>query len=269
MLTVRLTMPAVLIAAAAALAPASAQDFAPHRAIYAITATENGKPGASTSGTYAYELRATCDGYVINQRLRLDVSGGREGGASEQLTQMTESRDGRKLRFEHRTTAGGKQVSLFKGEALLGDDGKGEARFTDPEGQTVALPAGTLYPVAIARETIRQAKAGETGFDALFFYGEKVKPPQSVNIVIGKVPRRLADVKIPEGAEELADGRTRIYYRAGFFDAQSKGQGEPAFEMSSVTLDNGVELYGTHEESDGGIQYRITRLEALPKPACK
>ena len=61
------------------------------------------------------------------------------------------------------------------------------------------------------------------------------------------------------------------YYRAGFFDAQAdgKGQGEPAYEMSSVTLDNGVELYGTHEESDGGIEYRITRLEPLPKPECK
>jgi len=50
--------------------------------------------------------------------------------------------------------------------------------------------------------------------------------------------------------------------------ANGQGQGEPAYEMSSVTLDNGIELYGTHEESDGGIEYRITRLEALPKPEC-
>ena len=181
---------------------------------------------------------------------------------------MTESRDGKKLRFEHRTTTDGRQTSLVKGEATLGDDGSGQARFAEPEGQTVALPAGTLFPMAIAR-AIRQAKAGEGGFDALFFFGEKVKPPQAVNIVIGKVPKRLADVKIPEGAEALADGRSRIYYRAGFFDAQAKGQGEPAFEMSSITLDNGIELYGTHEESEGGIEYRITRLEALPKPECK
>src|SRR6266851_1502961 len=187
---------------------------------------------------------------------------------SEQLSQMTESRDGKKLRFEHRSTTDGRETSLVKGDALLGDDGSGQARFSEPEGQTVALPTGTLFPVAIARETIRQAKAGEGGFDALFFYGEKVKPPQSVNIVIGKVPKRLATVKIPDGADQLADGRTRIYYRAGFFDAQSKGQGEPAFEMSSITLDNGIELYGTHEESESGIEYRITRLEPLPKPEC-
>jgi len=95
-----------------------------------------------------------------------------------------------------------------------------------------------------------------------------VRPPQSVNVVIGRIPKRLKDLKIPEGGESLADGHDRIYYRAGFFDPQSKGAGGPTFEMSSVTLDNGVELYGTHEEGETGIEYRITRLEPLPKPEC-
>ena len=26
-------------------------------------------------GTYAFELRQTCDGYVVNQRMRLEVEG--------------------------------------------------------------------------------------------------------------------------------------------------------------------------------------------------
>ena len=272
MLTVR-SLTASLLAAAAAMSPFAAQDLAAqqmasHRAVYDVTTLDRGKAGGGSSGTYAYELKQTCDGYVINQRMRLDSAGG-GGPAAEQQSQMTESLDGRKLTFEHRTTVGGKQTDLVKGEATLDGDGKGEARFTDPAGQTVALPAGTLFPVAIARETIRRALAGETGFDALFFYGEKVKPPQSVNAVIGKVPKRLANLKVEdEGSEKLVDGHTRIYYRAGFFDDGTKSQGEPAFEMSSITLDNGVELYGTHEESDSGIEYRITRLESLPSPAC-
>ena len=269
MLKARSIIPSVLAALAAQVAPSAAQEIAPHRAAYTVVALERGKPGGGTPGTYAYELRLTCEGYAINQRLRLEVAGPRASVANEQQSQMTESRDGKRLRFEHRTSASGRQSTVFKGEATLGDDGSGEARFSEPGGQTVALPVRTMFPVAISRETIRQAKAGESGFDALFFFGDKVKPPQLVNILIGKVPRRLADVKIPEGAESLVDGRSRIYYRAGFFDAQSKGAGEPAFEMSSVTLDNGIELYGTHEEGEGGIEYRITRLEALPKPDCK
>ena len=267
MLNVRLLTSAILLSVAPVAA--GAQELVPHRAAYTVSAFEHGKPGVGTAGTYAYELKLTCDGgYVVYQRLRLDVDGPRAAVATEQQSQMTESRDGRKLSFEHRAS-NGRQSTVVKGEALIADDGKGQARFAEPEGQSVALPAGTLFPLAIARQTIRHANAGDSGFDALFFFGERVKPPQSVNVVIGKVPRRLADLKIPEGGDELADGRKRIYYRAGFFDAGAKGQGEPAFEMSSVTLDNGIELYGTHEESDGGIEYRITRLEPLPKPECK
>jgi hypothetical protein len=249
--------------------PTQAQDFAPHRAAYDVSPLERGKPGGGGPGTYAYELRLTCDGYVVNQRLRLEIEGGRNPVVSEQQSQMTESRDGRKLRFEHRSTSNGKVTSQVRGEATVGDDGLGESRFSQPEGQSVALPAGTLFPIAISRAMVRHAKAGDTSFDAQFFYGEKVKAPQTVNVVIGRVPRRLADLPIPEGAEGLVSGRTRIYYRGGFFDADAKAKGEQAaFETSSLTLDNGIELYGTHEEGEGGIEYRITRLEALPLPQC-
>ena len=253
-----------------AVTPAVAQDLAPHRAVYTVSPMERGKASRSGSiGTYGYELRATCEGYTVNQRMRIEIEG--EGGrtpiVSEQQSQMTESRDGTKFHFEHRSTANGKQTSLFKGDALL-DGSIGQARFGEPEGQTVALPAETLFPVAISRATLRHAKAGDGGFDGLFFFGDKVKPPQAANILIGKVPKRLADIAIPEGAGALVEGRERIYFRAGFFDAAAKGQGEPAFEMSSITLDNGVELYGTNEQADTAIEYRLTRLEALPKPSC-
>jgi len=249
--------------------PAAAQELQPHRAVYAVSMLEKGKPGMGAPGTYAFELRQTCDGYVINQRLRLEVEGSKGSVVSEQSSQMTESRDGQKLRFEHLSRANGKQTNLTRGDATLDDDGIGQSLFSEPEGQSVALPKGTMFPNALTRATLQHVKAGDNGFDALFFYGEKVKPPQSVNVVIGRVPKRLTEFKIPEGADALAENRERIYYRGAFFDAQPKGQtGEAAYEMSSLMLDNGIELYGTHEEGEGGIEYRITRLESLPKPTC-
>ena len=249
--------------------PASAQDMQPHRAVYSTVVLEKGKPGGGPPGTYAFELKVTCDAYVMYQRMRLEIEGPRGAVVSEQQSQMTESRDGKKLQFEHRSTVNGRPASQFKGEATLGDDGRGQARYSEPEGQTVALPAGTMFPIALSRATIRHAKSGDGSFDALFFYGEKVKPPLAVNVLIGRVPKRLGDLQIPDGAESLVNGKTRIYYRGGFFDAQAKGQGEQAaFEMSTLVLDNGIELYGTHEEGEGGIEYRITRLEPLPKPNC-
>jgi hypothetical protein len=256
------------LAAATAL-PAAAQELQPHRAVYAVSLLEKGRSGMGAPGTYAFELRQTCEGYVINQRLRLEVDGAKGAAVSEQTSQMTESRDGRKLRFEHNSALNGKPTGQLRGDAALDDDGHGQSLFGEPEGQSVALPRGTLFPNAMTRLTLQHAKAGDVGFDALFFYGEKVKAPQSVNVVIGRVPKRLADLKIPEGGEAVAGNRGRIYYRGAFFDADPKDKnGEAAFEMSSLMLDNGIELYGTHEEGEGGIEYRITHLDPLPKPTC-
>lgn len=264
-----LVAPLAAVAVAVAL-PAAAQELQPHRAIYTVSMLEKGKAGVGAPGHYAFELKQTCDGYVIQQRMRLEVEGAKGSAVSEQTSQMTESRDGRKLKFEHRSTLNGKTTSVMKGDASLDDSGGGQSLFGEPEGQSVALPKGTMFPNAMNRLTVQHAKAGDGGFDALFFYGEKVKPPQSVNVVIGRVPKRLADFKIPEGGEALAEGRGRIYYRGAFFDTEAKDKngGEAASEMSSLTLDNGIELYGTHEEGEGGIEYRISRLEALPKPTC-
>lgn len=265
----RRTLPIVLAVCASVAGPAAAQELAPHRAAYVVSALQHGRPSAEAVGTYAFELKLECDGYTINQRLRLEMDGGRNAVVSEQQTQMSESRDGRRLKFEHRSTANGRATNVVKGEAMLDDDGRGQSRFGDPEGQSVALPAGTLFPVALSRATVAHAKAGDDGFDGLFFFGEKVKPPMAVHMILGRVPKRLAELAIPKGAEALAAGRERIYFRGGFFEAAAKKSGEqPAFEMSSVTLDNGIELYGTHEEGESGIEYRINRLEPLPRPTC-
>ncbi len=259
-----------LVALSIAL-PAAAQEMQPHRAVYTATMLEHGKPSGGPPGTYAFELKTTCDSYIMIQRMRLEIEGPRGSAVSEQQSQMTESRDGKKLHFEHHSTVNGRLASEFKGDASLDNDGSGQARYSEPEGQTVALPAGTMFPMALARATIRHAKASDTSFDSLFYYGEKVRPPQMVNVLIGRVPKRLADLQIPEGADSLVSGRARIYYRGGFFDSQPKGKDkgeQAAFEMSSLLLDNGIELYGTHEEGDSGIEYRVTRLESLPKPNC-
>lgn len=265
----KLTSTSILLLAGAAM-PAVAQEMQPHRAAYDVSVFDHGKAG-SKIGSYAFELKQTCEGYTMYQRMRLEIEAGRGSVVSEQQSQMTESRDGRKLTFEHRSTANGKQTSLVKGSATLDQNAMGEAVFTDPQGQSVALPAGTLFPMAIARETVKHARAGDAGFDALFFYGEKPKPPQAVNVLIGRVPKRLGDLEMPKGAEALIQGQGRIYYRGGFFDTdgKDKSRGEQAaFEMSSLMLDNGIELYGTHEEGDGGIEYHISKLEALPKANC-
>ena len=60
-----------------------------------------------------------------------------------------------------------------------------------------------------------------------------------------------------------ADYVTRDCHEDGPLDRTPKDGQRMLF---SATLDNGIELFGTHEEGENGIEYRITRLEALPKP---
>src|SRR5260370_39550980 len=108
MLNARLLSTAVLLAVP--VMPAVAQDLAPHRAVYSVTTLEHGKPGDGVPGTYAYEIKLTCDGYIVNQRLRLEIPRPRGIVVSEQLVQMAGSRDGKKLSFGHRSTTDGRET---------------------------------------------------------------------------------------------------------------------------------------------------------------
>ena len=76
-------MPWALAAVTFAL-PAAAQDMQPHRAAYTAFVLDKGKPNGGPPGTYAYELKLTCDSYVMNQRMRLEIEGPRGMVVSEQ-----------------------------------------------------------------------------------------------------------------------------------------------------------------------------------------
>ena len=107
-----LLTPMFLLAAVATLAPAAAQDFAPHRAVYAVSSLTAASRAPARPAPMPTSCVSNCDGgYVVNQRLRLETAGARAAVASEQQSQMTESRDGRSCALEHRTTTGGRQTS--------------------------------------------------------------------------------------------------------------------------------------------------------------
>ena len=57
---------AVAAVSFAVVGPAAAQELAPHRAVYQVFTLDHGKPSGASGGTYAYELRQTCEGVVMN-----------------------------------------------------------------------------------------------------------------------------------------------------------------------------------------------------------
>jgi hypothetical protein len=267
---------AVAVAAAcltaAASTPAPAQDLVAHLAVYEV-ATGRAPAGVSppeVSGTYVFRLQGECDGGMkFEQRLRFEVKAPGGQTTVDQTSTGTESADGKRYRFTHRTAVDNKAEPEVHGEVEPGSNGgDSQARFSQPAGRTVALPADTLFPISILRRTVKAAQAGESGFEGRFFMGDKPEAPPAVSVLLGKPPRRVAELPPPQGDRALIEGRERFYFRAAFYEDDSKSTGEPKHELSSVTLDNGVEIWGTHEQGELRLEYRLIRLESLPKPQC-
>jgi len=267
----RIALASALLASVAAAAPAGAQELTPHLAVYEVV-TGRAPAGFSppeVRGTYAFRLQGECDGGLkFEQRLRFEARSPSGAAEIDQTSTGWESADGKRYRFTHKSALDGKSEPEVHGEVTPGGEGDARARFSQPTGRVVPIPAGTLFPISIMRRTVKAARDGETGFEARFFIGDKPEAPQAVSVLLGKPPRRVADLALPQGDRHLVEGRDRFYFHASFYDEEANSTGEPRHELSSVTLDNGVEIWGTHEQGELRLEYRLIRIEALPKPDC-
>lgn len=258
-----------LLAALGATAPAAAQELASHLAVYEVTTgrAPTGVTPPEIRGTYVFRLHAECDGgLAFEQRLRFEARAPGSETVVDQTSTGWESADGKRYRFAHRTSVDGKELPEVRGDAELG--AKPQAHFTQPAERIVELTPDTVFPVSLLRRTVKAAAADEAGFEGRFFLGDKPEPPQVISVLLGKPPRRVSDLPPPQGDRALVASQGRFYFRAAFYEDQARSTGEPRHEMSSVTLANGVEIWGTHEQGDLRLEYRLTRIEALPKPKC-
>ena len=138
-----------LVMATVLALPLQAADMAPYRAAYTLK-FDGGTSGGivDASGAMTAEWRQTCDGWSVEQRIRMDLING-DGEALVTDTGYTswESRDGLTFRFNVRTLRNEELTEEFGGDAKLNSRGRtGTARFTIPDKRTMKLPAGTLFP---------------------------------------------------------------------------------------------------------------------------
>src|SRR5580700_5609399 len=144
--------------------PATAAEIVPHRALYTMTlgrATgDSGVTGAG--GTMAYQWGETGDGWTIEQNYRLKMGYSDSPDVSISSNFVTwESKDGLHYRFNQKETRNGTVDEEIRGEAQLDGPGKGGTiTFEKPQGQTMKLPPGALFPSA---HTILIIQKGESG----------------------------------------------------------------------------------------------------------
>lgn len=264
--TAILALAATWLFAPIAQAGQASTAFAPHRAYYKMSlgAAASDSGVVDVEGRMAFEWRADCDGWVVEQRYAMRYHRA-EAGPSETDTRYTawESKDGKRYRFfvtNKRAKGEPTKIEGFASHPGPGTGGTGAARFTEPEETDFVLPGGTMFPSAHTFALIDAALAGKKFFAAPMFDGSEVEGAASVSAVIGlaKTPEKTSD--------PLLSGQ---YWpiRMAFFPPEGDAS-QPDYEMTLDMQVNGVSRGLVLDYGDFTVKVELTNLEAIPRPSC-
>ncbi|MEJ1976125.1 MAG: cell envelope integrity EipB family protein [Acetobacteraceae bacterium] len=234
----RLLAALFLLAAPAFAATAQADPvvLAAHQATYTLSLDSvRGGDVTGVSGKMAYEVTDACDGWAVRQRLQMTLAN-RDGQdvnmVSDYLT--WESKDGTKLRFHMKQTTDTAVTEQVEGDAsLTAPGGPGEIHYTMPHDKTMALPAGTLFPMAHTAMIIAAAEAGKKFLTAPLFDGTGSDGAQNTSIFVSTWNPPSASPYAP--LAELPSGRVRVAFFPRDKDATS-----PDYEVGMRYWSNGV-----------------------------
>ena len=228
-------------AAAAPLAPLTARALTSHRGIYELSldrARENSTI-VEVSGAMLYELIDVCESWTTRQRFSLTIRN-REGTELETGSDYAtlESMDGRTLRFSLVQVTQGAVSSRVAGQAELGADGSGIARYSEPEAQELPIPPGTLLPNTHTIAALNAARAGQRLLVAPIFDGTSADGAQQTTTFLSpwQGPQPIAEAP---SLAMLGSARMRI----AFFEPdaeQAGGASTPSYEVSLRYFENGV-----------------------------
>lgn len=270
-----------ILAALAFVVPAAAQvvppplpariveGFLPHRATYdlALKDTRWSSNISGLSGRLVSEFDDVCAGFTFNQRMVTHFTDAEGKSASGNFwVSSYESADGAKFQFSTNSVFAGETAERAQGTAARGSDGKIQVTFVTPNGKTVALPAGIVFPSEFAGRVVTAAKAGKQAASVKLFEGDAEGKVYDAFAAIG--PERAAsaaDLAIP-GGETLKGLKgwpvTISYY------VQDQTQDLPEYETSFMLFENGVTSAVTLDYGDFKLAGTLVKIEALKAPRC-
>jgi hypothetical protein len=252
-------------AATAPLAPLTARALASHRGVYTLTldrARENAGI-VDVSGAMLFELIDACESWTTRQRFTMTLRN-REGTELETGSDYAtlESMDGRTLRFSLTQVTQGAVSSRVVGQAELGPDGSGVARYSEPEVKELPIPPGTLLPNTHTIAALNAARAGQRLLVAPIFDGTTADGAQQTTTVLspwqGPQP-------VPEAPSLSTLGSSRI--RIAFFEPdgeQAGGARTPSYEVSLRYFENGVADDMIMDFGDFTVRAKLMKLEDAP-----
>lgn len=254
-------------------AAAETVDLRPHRALYDLdlAAARQGSDVTGLRGRMALEWADACDGWTVSQNIRMNVRN-RDGAsiANDIGFSSFETKAGDGFRFNSRWIARGEPFQEYVGHAETGAAG-GRAIFTVPDGETVELPAGTLFPTEHMFMLVDAAAAGERLLSRIVFTGSEPDSLHEVTAFIG--------LEIPRDSRALGPaGNGKSVFRdlaalrswpvsMGYFPAGS-ADAEPEFEIAFRLLENGVASDLVLDYNEFAMRAALVEIEFLPPPEC-
>ncbi len=261
------------IAAATLLSPISvtAAEIATHRALYRLAMVSGSGSGGvvGVDGGMSFEWGESCDGWTVKQRYVMRFAQSEGDDVTVTTDYVTwESKDGLAYRFNVKRQTDGAESELISGEARLESKGGGGlARFDRPKADSIALPAGTLFPTEHSIVLIDKAAAGERFDRSLVFDGSEMEGSAPAATVILK--QRPADdesiLQAPLGPEPVWPMKIAFYAAQGL---AGRGEELPDFEMSMDIQANGVVTAMTLVFEQATVRGTLERIEAIVPPDC-
>lgn len=258
-------VPVAVVSQPAAADPvrAIATRLAAHRALYKLS-LEGVPTGdiAAASGTMGYEVQDACDAWATRQRLDMVVTNS-DGQDIRMISDYAtwERKDGLRMRFHMRQTTEGAVTQLLDGDAALTHvGGPGTVHYTSPKNSTMALPAGTLFPMTHTAAIIAGAEAGKRFLAIPLFDGTGPDGAQHSFIVITSWgPRRPNRYPV---LAALPSGRVHI----AFFDRTNEDV-EPDYQVAMRYWENGIADDLRMDFGDFVMDAKLNSL-ALPPSHC-
>ena len=233
----------VLVLLASCSSGALAAPLAAHHAVYGLTydsdqpANSEGGSIVGAHGTMTYDIDDACTGWATNQRLQITLTN-RDGQDIQMVSDYAtfEAKDGLHMQFHMNQTTDTAVTQKLDGSASLErPGGAGSVSYSTPAEKTMALPAGTLFPMAHTEAILAAAEAGKKFLSLPLFDGTGADGAQDTFITVldwGAMEK----MQWPELAA-MPSGRVHI----SFFDRDKSGGGQtPDYEIGMRYFANGV-----------------------------
>lgn len=230
---------------------------------------KNGAPVVSADGTMLFDWADSCDGWAVQQHMKLHFAYNEGDESSVNSTVVTwESKDGKKYNFNIRRLMNGEEEESFRGRATMEEKG-GVAHYTVPkEKKEIELSADAVFPSTHTEMILRKALAGEKLFTKPVYDGSDEEGLAVVSVFIGAKIDKIPDNELtPDLRKNPLLDRAAWPVRMAFYKPDAKN-GEPDYEMDLVLQSNGVARSMTIDYGDFAVNGVLASVESAPESSC-